>query len=140
MSDDSLCPDCGATYETTDNYCRGCGMYLAALRAIEPVPLSTPVVVPRPRTGLPAPVTKLATAVAVGTALQIGVGLAGKYLAGQAMKQAVNVAVPKPKKGGKVSKAVEKRPSKDITAEDPMGGASAIAETLIVRRVWIRRP
>ncbi|HET7737330.1 MAG TPA: hypothetical protein VFK32_02035 [Tepidiformaceae bacterium] len=144
MSDASVCPDCGTTYESTDNYCRGCGMFLAALRQIEPVKVSTAAVVERPSAGLPAPVKKMVTAVAVGTALQIGVGLAGKYLAGQAVKQAAGVAVSRgggrKAKVARPSKVVETRPAEVAETEESFfGGAAAIAETLIIRRVWIRK-
>jgi hypothetical protein len=126
------CPDCSATYEAADNYCRQCGMYLAALRAIEPVrPQSRALESARP--GLPAPVRKAATAIAIGTALQIGVGLAGKYLASQAARQAATAAL-QPKGRRPKRRDVATTPSNDPTAD-----AAAISETLMIRRVWIRR-
>ncbi|MCK9518430.1 MAG: hypothetical protein M0R74_05285 [Dehalococcoidia bacterium] len=131
----AACPDCGAAYELTDNYCRRCGMYLAAARpstsltaehqarALEPV-----------RAGLPVPVKRAATALAIGTALQIGVGLAGKYLAGQAAKGAVTSAtkqaVARPR-GREVANAVDQHPEPSE--------ATAISETVLIRRVWVRR-
>ena len=134
-----LCPDCQSGYELEDNYCRSCGMYLAALRdtaivAAEPV---LPARVARQRAALPAPVKKAATAMAVGTALQIGVSLTGKYLARQATKQAVKAVRSKPSK-----EAI--RPTKEVApareaAMDPYPGAAAVSETVLIRRVWIRR-
>lgn len=130
----SSCPDCATAYELTDNYCRRCGMYLAAARpttsltaeheerALEPV-----------RPGLPVPVKRAATALAIGTALQIGVGLAGKYLAGQAAKGAVTAATAKPVRRGsrEVAKPIEQHPAEPET--------TAISETVLIRRVWLRR-
>lgn len=141
-ADQTLCPDCSTPYADADNYCRNCGMYLAALRPL-PVASNRPSRALEPvRPGLPAPVKKAATAVAIGTALQIGVGLAGKYMARQAAKQAGNrlaSAALKPR-NGKVS---EKRnlPAKqeDVQPVDPLAGATAVSETLMIRRVWVRR-
>lgn len=137
------CPDCQNGYQPDDNYCRQCGMYLAALRdtaivAAPPTPL--PMRQPRQRAALPAPVKKAATAMAVGTALQIGVSLTGKYLARQAGKQAMN-AVARPR-----GKAAQKpHPAREVTATlpqpavDPFPFAGAVSETVVVRRVWIRK-
>jgi hypothetical protein len=136
------CPDCAASFEPADNYCRQCGMYLAALRdtAIVAATAAAPARVERQRAQLPAPVKKAATAVAIGTALQIGVGLTGKYLARQATRQAVSAVRPS---RGKHERAA-KSPAKDVTvpqqaAADPYPGAAAVSETVVVRRVWIRR-
>ena len=77
---------------------------------------------------------------AVGTALQIGVSLTGKYLARQAGKQALN-AVTRPKNTG----PKQSRPSREVTPAkppaiaDPYPQAAAISETVVIRRVWIRR-
>lgn len=138
------CPDCQASYTDVDNYCRQCGMYLAALRdtAIIPAAAALPARPPRERAQLPAPVKKAVTAVAIGTALQVGLGLTGKYLARQAAGQAVNAVRPT---RGKPEKA-PKRPSREVTvpqetaAIDPYPGAAAVSETVLIRRVWIRRP
>lgn len=134
-----ICPDCQADFEIEDNYCRACGMYLAAVRdtAIVAAPPALPARVPRQRAALPAPVKKAATAMAVGTALQIGVSLTGKYLARQATKQAVNAVRPK------ASRAVA-RPAREVApvreaAIDPYPHAGAVSETVVIRRVWIRR-
>jgi|GEM_PF-627376 len=136
----SLCPDCQSGYQPDDNYCRQCGMYLAALRdtaiVAKPAP-ALPVRQPRQRAPLPGPVKKAATAMAVGTALQIGVSLTGKYLARQASKQALN-AVARP------SRKQERKPAKEVMvapqpAPDPYPHAAAVSETVVVRRVWIRR-
>jgi hypothetical protein len=78
---------------------------------------------------------------AVGTALQIGVSLTGKYLARQAGKQAVN-AVVRPRgesKGTRNSRAVAKPEPAQAAPVDPYSHAAAVSETVVVRRVWIRR-
>ncbi len=136
------CPDCNASYFVTDNYCRQCGMYVAALREMplvrsEPAP---PARLERERAVLPAPVRKAATALAIGTALQIGVGLAGRYVASQAARQATRAAV-----NGVNGAASSRRkpvrnetPSRAVTT-DPNRDAVAVSETVMIRRVWIRR-
>jgi hypothetical protein len=136
------CPDCAASFEPADNYCRQCGMYLAALRdtAIVAATAAAPARVERQRAQLPAPVKKAATAVAIGTALQIGVGLTGKYLARQATRQAVSAVRPSRAKAERTAK----KPAKEVTVPqqavaDPYPGAAAVSETVVVRRVWIRR-
>jgi hypothetical protein len=118
-------------------------MFLAALRdtaivsAAAPPP---PVRLERQRATLPAPVKKAAAAMAVGTALQIGVSLTGKYLAKQAGKQAIN-AVARPKQPAPKGR----RPSREVAVPretaplDPYPYAAAVSETVVVRRVWIRK-
>jgi len=135
------CPDCTASYAPDDNYCRQCGMYLAALRdvAIVAAPQTAPARIERERAVLPAPVKKAATALAIGTALQIGVGLTGKYLARQAGKQAVNAVRPRAAKPRRAAPAREVTP-KPADVRDPYQDAAAISETVVIRRVWIRRP
>ncbi len=135
MTDETrLCPDCGAGYAAEDNYCRQCGMYVAALRTL-PVPAAPPVarVVEPARPGLPAPVKKAAAAVAVGTALQVGLGLAGKYMARQAARQAVSAVKPKARPARTAAE-----PARAV-ADPANGSPAAISETLIIRRVWVRR-
>lgn len=130
------CPDCAADYDSGDNYCRKCGMYLAALgggalatmngstRALETV-----------RPGLPAPMRRAATAVALGAALQVGVGLAAKYFAAQGASKAAATALATQPKRGK-----EQRPPRYEEDDDPLANVAAVSETVVVRRVWIRRP
>lgn len=137
MTEDSLaCPDCTASYTVSDNYCRKCGMYVAALREmplVKAAPADPPMRIDHERAGLPAPVKKAATALAIGTALQIGVNLAGRYLAGHATRQAANAVRPRP--------AATRRPavqeSRDLI--DPGQDTVSVSETVMVRRVWIRR-
>ncbi|MEO6045586.1 MAG: hypothetical protein ABIQ47_16930 [Tepidiformaceae bacterium] len=133
------CPDCSASYFVTDNYCRQCGMYVAALREMPLVKTeaAVPARTERERAALPAPVRKAATALAIGTALQIGVGLAGRYVASQAARQATRAAV----NGAAASRrkpARNEAPSRAVTT-DPNQDAVAISETVMIRRVWIRR-
>jgi predicted amidophosphoribosyltransferase len=136
------CPDCQNGYQPDDNYCRNCGMFLAALRdtAVVAAPPALPMREARQRAALPAPVKKAATAMAVGTALQIGVSLTGKYLARQAGKQAVNAVVGSRSKPTKTSRAVtEPAPRAAAQPVDPYPHAAAVSETVVIRRVWIRR-
>ena len=111
-------------------------MYVAALHEmplVKAAPADPPMRVDRERSSLPAPVKKAATALAIGTALQIGVNLAGRYLAGQATRQAANAVRPR---------AVSRRKpaaqqSRDLI--DPGQDTVSVSETVMVRRVWIRR-
>lgn len=138
MSDtEQTCPDCGSAFAAADNYCRQCGMYLAALRSVATVPPHSVALEPA-RTGVPAPVKKAATAIAVGTALQVAMGLTGKYLARQAAKQAVaSVRPSRPAPRRAVTSAPQ--PAKPVVVEDPMDGMTTVAETLLIQRVWMRR-
>ena len=136
------CPDCQNGYQPDDNYCRKCGMYLAALRdtAIVAAPPALPARAPRERAKLPAPVKKAATAMAVGTALQIGVSLTGKYLARQAGKQAVNAVVGSRARQPRSATATRQvTPKAEVHPADPYPHAAAVSETVVIRRVWIRR-
>ena len=100
-------------------------MFLAAVHetALTTNTATRAVSVARPT--LPAPVKRMATAVVVGGALRIGVGLAAKYIAAQGAQRA-NRAVASPRK----SRALA------AVAEPPM---TAISETVVIRRVWLRR-
>lgn len=130
------CPDCTSPFEADDNYCRKCGMYLAALHELPVVRTAPepPARVVRERAQLPAPVKKAATALAIGTALQLGVNLAGRYLASQATRQAAEALRPRP---AKRKDAVVTRGEQPVA--DPMENVAAISETVMIRRVWIRR-
>lgn len=138
------CPDCRAPFDTTDNYCRQCGMFLTVLRetAVTAAEPTLPAGRSRERAALPAPVKKAVTAVAIGTALQVGMSLTGKYVARQAAKQAVSAIRPRPAKSRRPARitasqapVVEARPAR----MDPYDGAAAVSETVIVRRIWVRR-
>ena len=134
MTDETrLCPDCGAEYAPEDNYCRQCGMYVAALRTLPVTAPPAATAVATVRAGLPAPVKKAATAIAVGTALQVGVGLAGKYMARQAAKQALGAVKP----GRREHKAADVVPA--AASETRTDEAASISEMLLIRRVWLRR-
>lgn len=130
------CPDCTTAYQPGDNYCRKCGMYLAALHQLpmvteQPKP---PAPIERPRATLPAPVKKAATALAIGTALQVGMGLAGKYLAAQTARTAANAALrPRPQRRRDLA------PVRQQPAEEPADNLTAVSETVMIRRTWIRR-
>lgn len=140
MTESTLtCPDCATEYAPTDNYCRECGMYVAALRSLPVIRNAAPVAIqPRQRAQLPAPVRRAVTAVAVGAALQMGVGLAGKYLAAQAGKKALDAALQsRPRKRPQRSPA---RAAQTNPQPDPMADVSVVSETVMVQRTWLRRP
>jgi hypothetical protein len=114
-------------------------MYLAALRDTAIIAAPAPgLPARRERASLPAPVKKAATAMAVGTALQIGVSLTGKYLARQAGKQAINAVARPAKKPQPKPKGREVAPAR-AQEVDPYPHAGAVSETVVIRRVWIRR-
>ena len=114
-------------------------MYVATLRAMPLVTseVAAPAKIERERTALPAPVRKAATALAIGTALQIGVGLAGRYVASQAARQATKAAVSGVS-GPRRKPARDESPSRAVSS-DPIQDAVAVSETVMIRRVWIRR-
>lgn len=76
-----VCPECAAPRDAGDNFCRRCGVDLVGERL--PVARRPAAIAPlRPSLGaVPAPVKRAAAAVAVGTALRIGAGVAGRLLA-----------------------------------------------------------
>ena len=117
----SACPDCTEPYDAADNYCRSCGMFLADHRMIIARQQSGALELRRP--GLPVPLKRAATAVAVGTALQIGAALAGKYLAHRAASTAA----------GRTSKRALSRRNEERSP------ATVVSEALFVRRTWIHR-
>jgi hypothetical protein len=126
----AACPDCAEPFEQTDNYCRRCGMYLAVLRdAVLPAPTTTQALT-APRPMLPAPAKKVVTALAIGTALQVGVGIAGKVLAAQAARKALMAPAPR---------AVSRKRASKGQSGDIREDADALSETVLIRRVWIRR-
>jgi hypothetical protein len=127
------CPDCATPVGAEDNYCRQCGMFLAALRPGTAVTRTHSRAVAPSRPGMPAPVKRVATAIAVGAALQVGVGLAGRYLATHAAKQAAIAATSRPRR------AVKGKPASRDLDRNGLDEATAVSETLVVRRVWIRR-
>jgi hypothetical protein len=103
-------------------------MYLAAVRntAIMPsAPAARAVAHPAlPR--VPSPVAKVATVVTLGAAVQLGLGLASRLLAAQA-------SAPRTKPKRAVTRALQPVESPD----EPDG--DVVAETLIYRRLWIKR-
>ncbi|MCC7365655.1 MAG: hypothetical protein IT303_14920 [Dehalococcoidia bacterium] len=138
---DLQCPDCSTAYEHADNYCRKCGMYLAAMRPITPAPAEPRAIEPV-RASLPTPVKRAATALAIGTALQLGVGLAGKYLASQAARSAgtaVASNAARPSRRHRDSKRTGRELQQAEAPGDPLANAAAVSETVLIRRVWIRR-
>jgi hypothetical protein len=128
-----VCPDCSATYALSDNYCRQCGMYLAAVRGTTTLTTRTEHALEPVRPGLPAPVRRAATAVAVGAALQVGLGLASRYIAAQAGQKAARAAITSAQPRGR--RAVARR---DEPAGGSMDGVTAVSETVLIRRVWVR--
>jgi hypothetical protein len=133
-ANEPLCPDCQAPHGADDNYCRECGMFLAIERLpAKREPASTRALQVS-RAGLPVPVAKVATAVAIGTALQLGAGLAGKFLMRQAGKQAVRSLRPAHSKSSRPAVV-----SQVVQEPAETGMVAAVSETVLIRRVWIRR-
>lgn len=124
---DLRCPDCATPFAVGDNYCRQCGMYVAIER---PLPATTTAsrAIELPRRQVPAPVKRAAAAVAVGTALHLGASLAGKLL----LRQAASAVRPRPAK-----KQVAALAPRDQTR--PAEPTGVVTETLLIRRIWIRR-
>lgn len=119
-------------------------MFLSVLRetAVTAAEPALPAARPRERAVLPAPVKKAVTAVAIGTALQVGMSLTGKYVARQAARQAVSAIRPRPAKVSRPVRASARRApvvQAQTARVDPYDGAAAVSETVIVRRVWVRR-
>ena len=56
-------------------------------------------------------------------------------MASQAARKAADAAVSSARRGKK-SRVQEKSPAR---AEDPIADAGAVSETLMIRRVWVRR-
>ncbi len=128
-----VCTTCAAVADEADNYCRQCGKALTGAQLPARVDTST-ALARRERAPLPAPVKRAVAAVAIGTALQIGTRLAGRYVAKQAGKSAVKALKAS---NPRSRKAVE--PVEEPTAVSPYEGAVAVSETFTIRRVWMRR-
>lgn len=92
---------------------------------------------PRRRAGLPAPVAKAAVAVAAGAALQVGIGVVGKYLAYRAANGAARSVGTRALRAASKDKR-DTRPAKQ-SPDAPFDNVAAVTETLIIRRTWIRR-
>ena len=123
------CPDCMTGFEPGDNYCRRCGMYLAAqqpLTMAERVQEVRAVQTWRP--GLPSPAVRAAAAVAVGTALQVGLALAVRALAASA-KEAARPAPARPKR----QRAVSVQPQRQV---EPPANIAEVTETVVFQRRW----
>ena len=128
----STCPDCETTVDANDNYCRNCGMFVSIGRQL-PVKQSTQRSVQQRPAGLPTPVKRAATAVAVGAVLQVGASLAGKYLLRQAAQSVTSSAL------GGSSKKKRNLPAKTAEASPVEAPVTVISETFMIRRVWMRR-
>lgn len=133
------CPDCTAECDVDDNYCRRCGMFLAAAReqtALTARPVNTVERYQRERAQLPAPVKKAVAAVAVGAAMQVGLSLASRYFAAQAGNRAARAAIAAANATPRKSRALQEQPARSGLPDD----IAAVSETVIVRRLWVRRP
>ena len=129
------CPDCETPVESGDNYCRNCGMFVAIDRQVA---VERPAVraLQQRATSLPAPVKRAATAVAIGAVLQVTASIAGKYL----LKQAARSLKPDfrgQKRANKNARNVPAKNESETAVTD--GPASVVSETLMIRRVWMRR-
>ena len=114
-----VCPDCAAPRDAADNFCRRCGVDLVGERL--PVARRSAAIAPlRPSlSAVPAPVKRAAAAVAVGTALRVGAGIAGRLLARRSARSA----------GGALARRPRAAPSR----------ATVVSEALFVRRTWFER-
>jgi hypothetical protein len=133
------CPDCNTTCAADDNYCRRCGMFLAAVRdsaALTTRPVQTIERYRRERPPLPAPVKKAATAIAVGAAMQVGLSLASRYFTAQAAQKAGRSALTAAAANGSRRGRAVQQAAQSAMPDD----VAAVAETVIVRRLWVRRP
>lgn len=90
------------------------------------------------RAELPAPVRKAAKAVVVGAALQIGASLAMRYLAINTGKHAGGAVAAKGLQAATRKKPARTDARAEMTPAVP-DDAEVISETLLIRRVWIRR-
>jgi hypothetical protein len=136
-----MCPNNCGEYEPGDNYCRHCGMYVAAPQFVEEehsliVTDESPrlrALAPQ-RAGLPAPVNKVAAAVAVGTALQVGVALFARYLSSTAPKPSV-----RPQRVSRRALMKPQPPEAPAPAPVMDNDVMAVIETVTFKRAWIRR-
>jgi len=136
----TACPDCQEPSDPSDNYCRNCGMYLAATRELT---YSEPALPTRTRPpAVPVPVRRAATAIAVGAAVQVGMSMAGKYLLRQAAKQALTAPL-KARNGRSAENGRSENGGKRevVRAAEPRSpeGLVAVKETVVVQRAWVRR-
>ena len=127
-ADELRCPDCDTPFAAGDHYCRCCGMYVAIER---PLPATTTATraIDLPRRQVPAPLKQAATAVAVGTALHLGASLAGRLLLRRAASAMVSRRPAKKEKAALVPR----------DAKQPTEPSAVVTETLLIRRIWIRR-
>lgn len=106
-------------------------MFLATTKDVTLVENQLPA--PQRRSAaLPVPVRRVATAIAVGAVVQVGMSLAGKYVVRQAAKQAL--AAP-----GKVRKGASRRQVANGAGTSVPDDVTALNETVVVHRAWIRR-
>jgi predicted amidophosphoribosyltransferase len=125
-----LCASCDSVADGDDNFCRQCGAPLVGERLPAKVDNRRALMKPE-RRPVPAPVKRAVAAVAIGTAVQVGAKLAGRYMAKQAGKKAVATLKSAPKKPA--AAVAKSNPSA------PFDDAVAVSESFTVRRVWIRR-
>jgi predicted amidophosphoribosyltransferase len=125
-----LCASCDSVADGDDNFCRQCGAPLVGQRL--PAKVDNRRALMRPeRRPVPAPVKRAVAAVAIGTAVQVGAKLAGRYMAKQAGKKAVATLKSAPRKAA--------APVARTNQAAPFDDAVAVSESFTVRRVWIRR-
>lgn len=88
------------------------------------------------RPGLPVPSTRVATAVAVGTALQVGVALLARYMAGSAPKAAPRRSIARRVVSSAPIEVQQAQPQPPTMMDD---GIIAVVESVTFRRTWLRR-
>ena len=116
-----ICGLCGTAYEQEDNFCRHCGAPVqdaAQLPSVRDNPLPA---VRQP--SLPANVAKGAVVVAAGTLAEILARRLVRSLLDRRPRRSKKPAQPAPEK----------------TASDPLADQTLLSETLLLRRIRIRR-
>ena len=115
------CPDCGAGLALEDNFCPRCGASRRDAR------------LPVRREPSLAPVLwrQAAPVLARGAAL-VAAGVLGEWLLRSAARRAVAMPFQRSKPAAKERALVQKKQS-------PAAGAIAVSETVVVRRVIVRR-
>ncbi|OAI39093.1 hypothetical protein AYO38_08305 [bacterium SCGC AG-212-C10] len=84
------------------------------------------------RPGLPSPAVRAAAAVAVGTALQVGIALAVKAFANSGTREVTRQAAVRPRR----SREVVERPAEQPALPATTLGIADVTETVIFQRRW----
>jgi len=110
-----------------DTYCRGCGRFLGGRRLPAVVDARPPAPARNGHRSPSVPVRQVAAAVAVGAALQVGLGLAGKSWALHRAARRARSLLP------------ARRERTDRSAPRQSDGGIEVTEVIVVRRWRSRR-